>query len=286
MAIHAEWPATRTFRRQIASKVWLADYPINMPCFDGEICLSSLSSKHMIRLQKPPNQTEPPPTGGEPSLIVACLGSSSTAGKGQAFNWIMELQRRLVERRVTFRNFGVGGDLAYNALQRLSDVVASHPKKIVVFIGGNDVLALVSTKAKTFFRISKRLPRDPSAEWFRENLQTIVLRLKAETSATIALCSLSPIGEDPASANPFQSELNRRMDEFSDIIRGIARKEGTDYIAIYETIVAQIMKSPGRLAFTGFFRSIVMLSTLWCCARAPTKSPESTAGVSIQTAFI
>src|SRR2546430_6771716 len=37
---------------------------------------------------------------------------------GQAFNWIMELQRRLGERRVTFRNFGVGGDLAYNALQR------------------------------------------------------------------------------------------------------------------------------------------------------------------------
>ena len=205
----------------------------------------------MIRPQKPQHQTELPPTVGEPSLIVACLGSSSTAGKGQAFNWIMELQRRLGERRVTFRNFGVGGDLAYNALQRLSDVVASHPNKIVVFIGGNDVLALVSTKARRFFRISKRLPRDPSAEWFRENLRAIVLRLKAETSATIALCSLPPIGEDPVSASPFQSELNRRMDEFSDIIRGIARQEGTDYIAIYETIVAQIMKSPGR-AFTGF----------------------------------
>ena len=38
---------------------------------------------------------------------MACLGSSSTAGKGQAFNWIRELQRRLGERRVTFRNFGV-----------------------------------------------------------------------------------------------------------------------------------------------------------------------------------
>ena len=206
----------------------------------------------MIWPQKPPHQAEPPPAEGEPSLIVACLGSSSTAGKGQAFNWIMELQRRLGERRVTFRNFGVGGDLAYNALQRLSDVVASHPKKTVVFIGGNDVLALVSTKARTFFRISKRLPRDSSAEWFRENLRAIVLRLKAETSAAIALCSLPPIGEDPVSANPFQSELNRRIEEFSDIIRGMARQEGTDYIAIYETIVAEIMKSPQRRAFTGF----------------------------------
>jgi lysophospholipase L1-like esterase len=223
-----------------------------MLCFDGEIRLFSLSWKHMIRPQKPPQQAEPPPVVGEPSLIVACLGSSSTAGKGQAFNWIMELQRRLGERRVTFRNFGVGGDLAYNALQRLSNVVASHPKKIVVFIGGNDVLALVSTKVRTFFRISKRLPRDSSAEWFGENLRAIVLRLKAETSAAIALCSLPPIGEDPVSANPFQSELNRRIEEFSDIIRGIARQEGTDYIAIYETIVAEIMKSPRRRAFTGF----------------------------------
>jgi lysophospholipase L1-like esterase len=165
---------------------------------------------------------------GELPLIVACLGSSSTAGKGQAFNWIIELQRRLGERRVVFRNFGVGGDLAYNALQRLSDVIASHPKKIVVFIGGNDVLALVSTKVRRFFRISKRLPRDSTPEWFRENLRAIVLRVKAETSATIALCSLPPIGEDPVFSNPFQSELNRRIEEFSDIIKGIARQEGTD----------------------------------------------------------
>jgi lysophospholipase L1-like esterase len=39
--------------------------------------------------------------------------------------------------------------------------------------------------------------------------------------------------------------------EFSDIIREIARQEGTAYVAVYETIVAQITKSPGR-AFTEF----------------------------------
>ena len=194
----------------------------------------------------------------EQPSIVACLGSSSTAGKGQAFNWIAELQRRLGERRFVFRNFGVGGDLAYNALQRLSDVIASDPKKIVVFIGGNDVLALVFAKARTFFRLSKRLPRYPSPEWFRENLQAIVRRVKAQTSSSIALCSLPPIGEDPVSANPFQSELNRRIEEFSAIIRGTAQEEGTDYIALYEGILAQIMKSPGRalteFRFLSFYR--------------------------------
>jgi hypothetical protein len=106
----------------------------------------------------------------------------------------------------------VGGDLAYNALQRLPDVMASCPNKVLVLIGGNDdVMALVSSKAQTFFRVSKRLPRDPSPEWFSENLQVIVRRRRTETSATIGLCSLPPIGEDPASANRFQSELNGRV---------------------------------------------------------------------------
>jgi len=205
----------------------------------------------MIGPQEPPHTIEPLSGTGEQPSIVACLGSSGTAGKGQAFNWITELQRRLGQRRFVFRNFGVGGDLAYNALQRLSDVKASCPKKMVVLIGGNDVLALVSTKARRFFRLSKRLPRDPSPEWFCENLQALASRAKAETSAAIALCSLPPIGEDPMSTNPFQSELNRRIEEFSAIIRRIAQEEGADYIGLYEAMFAQVRKSPGR-AFTEF----------------------------------
>ena len=76
--------------------------------------------------------------------IVACLGSSSTAGKGQAFDWIAELRRRPRNGQFEFRNFGVGGDLAYNALQRLPDVLACRPSKVVVWVGGNDVFAVVS----------------------------------------------------------------------------------------------------------------------------------------------
>src|SRR5207244_13610526 len=128
----------------------------------------------MISPEKPPEPIEPPHATRQQPSIVACVGCGSTAGNGQACNWIIELQRRLGEGRFVFRNFGVGGDLAYNALQRLTDVIASCPKKIVVFIGGNDVLALVSAKARTFFRISKRLHRDPSTEWFRENLTTVL----------------------------------------------------------------------------------------------------------------
>lgn len=191
-----------------------------------------------------------PPVKTEPT-IVACLGSSSTAGKGQAFNWIGELERRPRNDRFCFHNFGVGGDLAYNALQRLPGVLACRPEKVVVFVGGNDVLALVSRKIRHFFRISKHLPQHPSPEWFRENLRAIVRRVKAETAAAVALCSLPPMGEEPSSANPFQSELNRRIEEYSEIIREIAREEIAGYIPVHEAMLAQIVESPGR-AFTCF----------------------------------
>lgn len=183
--------------------------------------------------------------------IVACLGSSSTAGKGQAFNWIGELAQRPRNQHFRFHNFGVGGDLAYNALQRLPDVQACCPEKVVVLIGGNDVLALVSDKVRRFFRISKHLPTEPTPEWFRENLRAIARRVKAETHAAIAFCSLPPIGEDPLSTHPFQSELNRRIEEYSAIIKEIARDENADYVAVHEAMLARIMKSPGR-AFTRF----------------------------------
>jgi lysophospholipase L1-like esterase len=197
------------------------------------------------------NGQPPPQLIPQRSCIVACLGSSSTAGKGQAFNWIAELQQRLSRTDYVIVNFGVGGDLAYNALQRLPAVVACQPQKIIIFVGGNDALALVSRKARRFFRVFKRLPCEPTPEWFRNNLHAIVRRSKAETSAEIALCSLPPIGENPASSNHFQSELNRRIEEFSAIIREIASEEEVGYIPLYEAILAQITKAPGR-PFTEF----------------------------------
>jgi lysophospholipase L1-like esterase len=191
-------------------------------------------------------------------VIVACLGSSSTAGKGQAFDWIGELARNPRNRRFRFQNFGVGGDLAYNALQRLPALIACHPDKVVVWIGANDVLALVSPKARRFFRISKRLPCEPSPAWFRENLEAIASHLKAEISATVALCSLGPIGEDPGSENPFQSEMNRHIAEYSAIIAEVARNAGIGYIPVYEALLAEIQESPGRaftsLRFLPFYR--------------------------------
>jgi len=69
------------------------------------------------------------------AITVACLGSSSTAGKGQAFDWIGELKQRPHNKQFRFYNFGVGGDLAYNALRRVPEVLACRPVKVMVWVG-------------------------------------------------------------------------------------------------------------------------------------------------------
>jgi lysophospholipase L1-like esterase len=185
-------------------------------------------------------------------VVVACLGSSSTAGQGQAFGWIDELRQRPGNEAFRFVNLGVGGDLVYNALQRLPSAIASHPDKVVILIGANDVLTLVFPKVRRVLGgWMKRLPREPSPEWFRECLETIVCRLKEGPRAQIAMCSLGPIGEDPGSTHPVQRELNVHIEQYSGIIRAIAEAEGTAYLPFYERLQEQIVAAPGR-AFTEF----------------------------------
>lgn len=102
----------------------------------------------------------------------------STAGQGQAFGWIDELSSRPQNRRFRFRNLGVGGDLAYSALQRLHGLAATHPDKVVILLGANDVLALVFKNVRRLVGgLMKHIPMDPSPEWFEKNLETIVRRV-------------------------------------------------------------------------------------------------------------
>jgi lysophospholipase L1-like esterase len=189
-------------------------------------------------------------TAGTRKLIVACLGSSSTAARGP-YDWIHDLEQRPGNAVYRFYRFAAGGDLAYNGLQRLPKVIAWHPDRVIVQLGGNDVLALVFPTMARFVRLTKHPPQQPSPEWFRAIMRTIVQRLKRETSARIALCSEIPIGEDPGSSNPFQAAANRRIAEFNAILKDIVFADGVSYIPLYERLQDLLLASPGR-AFTSF----------------------------------
>jgi len=182
--------------------------------------------------------------------VVACLGASITEAKG-SFDWIGELAKRPQNQGFRFYNLGVGGDLAYNALQRLPSVTARRPDKVVIIIGHNDIVSLVFPRVRRAFTRWKRLPQKPSPEWYRQNLETIVRRLKQETTAQIALVSLSQMGEDPNSTNPIQQNLNSLFQIYNGIIKSTAEAEKVAYLPFYERIQEQIAIAPGQ-AFTSF----------------------------------
>jgi lysophospholipase L1-like esterase len=192
--------------------------------------------------------------------IVVCLGSSTIAAKG-TYNWIRELEQQPQNKNFTFINLGVGGDLSYNALSRLPKVLASKPDKVFMLIGGNDILATVFPNVKRFFTKWKQLPNDPSPLWFGQNVEKIIKELKKKTMAEVFLISLPQVGEDPTSANPTQTKLNRLYEEYNNVLKNIAQKEKINYIPLYEELHKQILAFPGkaftRFSFLSFYRDYV-----------------------------
>src|SRR5512137_2894794 len=112
-------------------------------------------------------------------MVVACLGESLTKGE-VSYDWISDLQSRPQNAAIRFVNLGVGGDHAYNALKRLPQVIQCHPDKVVVLIGGGDVLCTLSPSRERACRMWKRLPQKPSAQWYEETIRKIVCGLKNE----------------------------------------------------------------------------------------------------------
>jgi lysophospholipase L1-like esterase len=191
--------------------------------------------------------------------IIACLGSSTTAARG-TYNWIGELERRPKNASLRVYRFSDGGDLAYNGFRRLPNVIARHPDRIIVQLGGNDVLATIFANMEKFVRLTKHLPHEPSAGWFKENMKAIIRGLKQNTMARIAVCSHIPVGEAPESTNRIQSELNHRIADYNVITKEIVAEEGVSYLPLYERMQEIILQSPGkeftRLKFLPFYRDV------------------------------
>ena len=183
--------------------------------------------------------------------IVACLGSSTTAAKG-TYNWIDELAARPQNSRFRFVNFGVGGDLSFNIARRLDPVMRVAPDRVIILIGTNDVLASVFPNFRRFTRALKRVPEEPSPAHFKDNLELIARRLQQETSATIALSSLSPVGEAPGSDDAVQARLNELVAAYNRIIGDVSHSSGAYYIPLYERFRDQLDRSVVAKPFTRF----------------------------------
>jgi lysophospholipase L1-like esterase len=172
---------------------------------------------------------------------VVCFGASLTAGT-VSFNYLDLLGARSSLAGFRFINHGVNGDLAWNGLQRLDEVVRERPDFVTLLIGTNDVNATMSERNAARYEAFNHLPAEPTLAWYESNLRTIVQRLKRETGARLALLSLAVIGED------FGHEANRKVDLYNEVIRRVAREENVDYLPLHERMVAYLHEHAGDRA--------------------------------------
>jgi lysophospholipase L1-like esterase len=198
----------------------------------------------------------------QPTETVACLGSSTTAAKG-TYNWIAALHRRPQNTRFRFANFGVGGDLSFNTVQRVDSALRLRPKRAIVLVGTNDILASVFPNFRRIVRVWKRPPGDPSPAALGHNLATTVAKLRQDGTLTIGLTSLAVVGEDPHSSDPVQSRLNELFAVYNGVIRDLAASEGVHYIPFYESFEdalhhAQTAKPFTRFSFPAFYRDYLV----------------------------
>ena len=185
---------------------------------------------------------------------VVCLGDSLTRGLVSA-SFVDQVERRLAGQGMRFINAGVNGDLAYNVLRRLDDVIALQPDHVILMIGTNDIVASLKRSNTLISRISKWLPQNPSFEWYQDNVLDILQRLKVETNAKIALASPPIVGEH------LNSHSNKVARIYVDFLKETAEHEGLAYLPVYERM-AEYLRSTGQHAGKPHKSRILMTAEL------------------------
>jgi len=163
--------------------------------------------------------------------VLVCIGDSITHGT-VSVNYVDMISSCLANRGIVVVNAGVNSELAYNVAQRLDAIVACRPDYITILIGTNDAAASLSPKSSRRYIREMKLPRSPSREWYRENLQKICTELSKRTHARIALLSLPPIGEkldDPAFT---------ASEAYSLVIREVVAAQRLTYLPLHENMTA------------------------------------------------
>jgi len=187
---------------------------------------------------------------------VSCFGASLTAGR-VSFDYLDLLRARPALADFQFINRGIDGELAWNGLQRLDEVIADQPDAVSIFMGTNDVNAVLSERNRIRYLNFNHLPTDPTLPWYEENMRAIVGRLKNETQARLSLLSLAVIGED------LDHEANHQVRLYNEVIRRIADDEKLDYLPVHERMVAWLhdhetdrASLPPRLAYKDGFTNV------------------------------
>ena len=165
--------------------------------------------------------------------LVAVIGGDAVHGS-ISYNFVEDTAKRKGCQDYQFVNDGVNGSTAYDVLQRLDSVIQCNPDYVVILVGFNDASAKIAPDIADKNEKIRELSEKPSLIVYEKNLVQIVNKLKAETSAKIALLSIPIAGE-----NLF-SKANKEIDQYNETIKKIAETTNVSYLPFNEKLKAYL----------------------------------------------
>jgi lysophospholipase L1-like esterase len=168
---------------------------------------------------------------------LVCFGDSITEGR-IGISYVDKLRPRLPGVRLI--NAGVNGDTIFHLLRRVEhDVIPHAPDAITIMVGLNDLTTAYGLRSsKLFYRSLKNLQIEVTPTTFIHAYRRLIELLRRRTRASIALCTLTGIGERPDEA------AQHYVDAYSEIIRALAQREQRPLIDVHAAFRAAIAADP------------------------------------------
>ena len=133
------------------------------------------------------------------------------------------------------QNAGINADLTWNLNQRINDIIKHNPDYITILIGTNDAIGSHPVKLiQDYYIQTKNLPQAPSIEWFEEQIEIFVKKIKKNTTAKIAISTLPWLGEQE------DASIMIVINNYNVIIKKIALKYDISILDLYSKFKEQI----------------------------------------------
>ena len=156
---------------------------------------------------------------------IVFFGDSITEAGVKPGGYITRIGDLLVKENLSSKydlvGAGIGGNKIYDLYLRMeSDVLSVNPDVVIIFVGVNDV----------WHKRSHGTGTDPDKF---EKFYTAVIKKFREKNIKVILCTPAAIGEK----TDFSNELDGDLNQYSNIIRGLAKKNNLSIIDLRQTFL-------------------------------------------------
>ena len=171
---------------------------------------------------------------------IVLVGDSITHGT-VSHNYVKVLKRKLGTEKFEFINAGLNGDLTFNVLKRIDDIIRCEPDIVTVLIGTNDALGSYTVESRErYIKLKGAEANDEfwTLERFKENITQVITQLKNEANATIGVLSIPIIGED------LMDPVIEHSKAYSKVIKEVSTDLGVHYMPLNELMIEYLKVNP------------------------------------------